>query len=85
MIRTIVCIEDKEAKLYNEPKVITNKVQAMRDFIEMCNDDKYPFKKYPEQFRLVKLGVFDDETGEFLNEKEVLLEAKTCKGESEKK
>ena len=84
MVRIIVSIEDKEAKIFNEPKLVINKVQAMREFIEMCNDDKYPFKKYPEQFRLVKLGIFDDEKGEFLNEQETLLEAKTCITEKEK-
>jgi hypothetical protein len=57
-------IQDKVAKIYNRPMPIVNFGKAMQVFSQMVNDEQdSDIKKWPEQFNLVKLGTYDEETG----------------------
>jgi hypothetical protein len=60
-------IQDKTAKLYNRPMPIVNLGKAMQVFSQMVNDEKdSDIKKWPEQFNLVKLGYYEEETGKLI-------------------
>jgi hypothetical protein len=57
-------IQDKVAKVYNRPMPIVNLGKAMQVFAQMVNDENdSDIKKWPEQFNLVKLGFYEEETG----------------------
>lgn len=62
---TIYSIHDRKAEIYNRPFYESNEVIAVRN-VEMCfSDENNPMFAYPEDFELVRLGTYDDETGKF--------------------
>jgi hypothetical protein len=56
-------IQDKVAKVYNRPMPIVNLGKAMQVFAQMVNGEDSDITKWPEQFNLVKIGSYEEETG----------------------
>lgn len=76
MEKIIICaVFDKKANEFQAPFGQANKVTACRGFMLACKDENNLFAKFPEDYCLYKLGVMDVKSGEFKNEKELLLEA----------
>lgn len=62
---TVYSIHDRKADIYNRPFYESNEVIAVRN-VEMCfNDSNNPMCAYPDDFELVRLGTYDDDTGKF--------------------
>lgn len=55
---------DQKAKAYLAPFAMTNDDVAMRAFADTVNDGESPMAKHPEDYTLIRLGTFDDDTGE---------------------
>jgi hypothetical protein len=68
-------IYDKKAGVCWQPFFVEHEIQAKRQFARLVSDDDSHVKTYPEDFRMLKLGEFDQETGEVTGEIEIDLEA----------
>lgn len=60
-------IFDDKAKTFTQPIFRTQDGMASRDFATLVNDENSPFSKYPGDYTLFKIGVFDDGTSEVEN------------------
>lgn len=58
----IFAVFDVKAGCYSQPWFTTSKGLAIRSFSELANDKTHQFGKYPEDFTLFEIGVFDDTT-----------------------
>jgi len=56
-------ILDTKSKIYNNPHFLINDAVAIRQFGLIVNDKESIISKYPEDFRLYRVGEFDLKTG----------------------
>lgn len=89
-MKNLVAIYDKKAKKYYPPNTVENLQAAIRDFKMLFNPKAgiNTMTEYAEDYRLDKIAVFDENTGEIDNigEFETLYEGKDAVKEwSEKK
>ena len=61
-------IYDSAAGSFMRPFPVASDQQAHRAFKDLVTDADHPIGKHPEDYTLHRLGVFDDQTGEFHNE-----------------
>lgn len=61
----IYSIKDIKVGVYNVPFFYQHDQQAVRQFMELCNDGKSMICKYPADFELWKLGSYEEESGTF--------------------
>lgn len=59
---------DVKAEMYSTPIFVKAKIDALRSFTEAANDKSTAIGKYPGDFKLVQLGLFDDASGEFVSD-----------------
>lgn len=76
----LYAIHDKKAKTYETPFALPNNAYAVRSFQDAVSKDT-PYNKYAQDFELVHLGVYDQETGELksLPEPAILVQASDLK------
>jgi len=65
MKKNVYAVYDVKAKAYSNPFYSPREELAVRDFKQAVNDGMSTISKFPEDFHLVELGKFDDETGAF--------------------
>lgn len=58
----IFSIYDVKAQAFNQPFFSNNRGTAIRSFAEAISDKNSMYGKYPEDFVLFEIGVFDDES-----------------------
>ena len=79
----IFSIYDKKSNTYNNPMFAQTSGVIVREFIStLSQEDKAGhWAKYPEDFTLIKIGTFDNETGEItkLEKNELVAEFTTIK------
>lgn len=63
MILEMYAIFDKGINAYAQPFFCRARGEALRNFIEACNDPKSPLHNYPIDYALVRIGSWDDATG----------------------
>lgn len=63
MEKTIFSLHDIKAKAFTLPFFMDQKGQALRALDGIVNDENTQVHKYPEDFKLYKLGTFDDNSG----------------------
>jgi len=61
-------ILDTKSKVYNQPHFLINDAVAIRQFGLVVNDKESIISKYPEDFRLYRVGSFDLSTGKITPE-----------------
>lgn len=61
MIKKIYAAYDSKAQTYLNPITMHSKGEAIRAWIELSNDDRTQFCKYPADFTLFEIGEYDDE------------------------
>lgn len=66
-------IQDMKAELFFPPFFQASKGQATRAFTSLANDPQTQISQYPQDFRLVCIGTFDDQVGELLPDKHLVL------------
>jgi hypothetical protein len=66
MLHEIFSIKDIKTGTHNPPFYQKNVGEASRTFEKLCNDKTSILNEYPEDFVLLKLGNFCDETGELI-------------------
>lgn len=63
MLIKIFAIRDAKALAFGQPFFSQTKGTAIRSFQETVNDPNSPFHKYPDDYSLFEIGIFDDEKG----------------------
>lgn len=64
MVLKMFSVYDVASELYGTPFFMQSKGEAVRAFTSLVNDGSTMPGKYPEQFKLMQLGEFDNESGE---------------------
>lgn len=74
----IIAVIDRAIMTYGQPMAVPSTAVAVRSFIDEANNNAEgnQLNKHPEDFELHQLATFDDETGEFKNQQQVLIRGK---------
>lgn len=61
----LICfsVHDSKAEAFIQPFFLPNVPMALRIFEGACNDPQSNFKKYPGDFTLFEIGIFDCDKG----------------------
>lgn len=75
MKHVLFSIRDESTELWTVPFTGRTTSTGIRMFSESANEEGHTFQKYPASYRLYEVGLFDDETAEFIihNEAQLLL------------
>jgi len=65
MIKFMFSVYDSKARVYGNPFMSPRQETAVRDFTAAVRDSSTQLNKFPEDFTLVEIGEFDDETCTF--------------------
>lgn len=65
MLKKIFSVYDSKAKLFSTPFYSHNDKTAQRDFARAVNDPQSELSKFSEDYSLMELGEFEDDTGAF--------------------
>lgn len=68
MLLKVYSIRDAKTEAYSNPFYAHNRQAAVRLFETACNDPAVEISKYPDDFALFEIGVFDDAAGLILSE-----------------
>ena len=63
MIQKVFAVHDIKAEAFLKPFFTNTVGEALRGFIDACNDPQVQFNKHPEDYTLFELGEFDDGKG----------------------
>lgn len=63
MIIKAFSVYDRKTNVYGSPFFVRHVGEAVRSFMDACNDPKVSFGRYPEDYVLFAVGAFDDESG----------------------
>lgn len=66
-IHITVSIRDQQLAAYGRPWYAPTTGSAIRSFQDEANNPDSMIHKHPEDYELVQLGTFDDETGQHQN------------------
>jgi hypothetical protein len=66
MITQIFLVHDEKAEVFGQPIFFENSVQAMRSFAQVANDPNSTIHLYPEEFELLQVGTYNNQTGEII-------------------
>lgn len=58
-------IFDEKAKCFNTPFFAVADGVAIRDFGDLCNDTRSLVSRHPEDYRVYRVGQFNDDSGKF--------------------
>lgn len=66
MIYKIFSVYDKKVGAFMTPFFSRSKGEAVRSFTDACSDGQHQFVKHPEDYVLMALGEYDDQTGSII-------------------
>ncbi len=66
-------IYDTAAGIYTKPIFAQADGIVTREFQDLCVKADHPYGEHPEDYSLIRLGVFDDQTGKITNEENETL------------
>lgn len=61
MVKILCVLRDSKADLYGPVSQFDNDDVAKRCFFDLCRDFSTLVGKHPEDFSIVKIGIYDDE------------------------
>lgn len=65
MIKYMFSVYDTKARNYSNPFTAINQQVAIRDFTQAVNESSSQLNKFPDDFKLIEVGEFDDENCTF--------------------
>jgi len=75
-MKIIVCaIHDSAMNAHMQPLFVPTTQVAVRHFSDLLNNPESAISKHPSDYTLWQLGVYDDEAGDFLNDRQRLIRA----------
>lgn len=72
MLLKVFSIRDTAAEAYNQPFFMLTQAEAIRIFTNMANDPESNISKHSSDYHLYYLGTYDNQTGYFSQDKEIL-------------
>lgn len=74
-MKLVVCaVFDVKSGAYSNPQYFRSNGEAIRAFVDSCNDERSNLSRHASDYSFWKLAVFDDASGEFKSEAVKLLE-----------
>lgn len=73
MIQQVCSVFDAKSGIYSKPMFFVTKGVAVRSFTDEVNRKESDLGAHPEDFQLLSLGTFDDQSGSFTQDKVVSL------------
>lgn len=72
---TICSVFDRKAMKYSRPFSTDSDVQALREFVTVVKRDNSSslIKEYPEDFELVRIAKFDEDTGGIVTDRGLII------------
>jgi len=67
MVSKVFSVYDAKIGSYSTPFIQQTVGQALRAWIDVCNDKTTMFYKHPEDYTLFEIAEYDDETGKYNN------------------
>jgi len=67
MIKTVYAVYDAAVRAYMNPMLMRNDGEAMRAFVDAVKDQTTSLNKHPQDYSLFKLAIFNDASGEYVN------------------
>lgn len=65
-MKLYVCaVLDKAVGAYTQPFYARSRGEALRSFLDACQEEKSQFRRHADDYVLMMLGSFDDNTGRF--------------------
>lgn len=64
MQQPLLAVHDIKTNLYDQPFALRSPADAVRQFEHLRAEPNTKFNKNPEDFRLMQIGFYDDETGQ---------------------
>lgn len=77
---TMYAVKDLKTQSFAKPFADVHDMQAVRGFIDVCQQKDTYYYKYPADYELWKLAGFNDDTGTFLDNPSVLIGGVAAKG-----
>ncbi len=77
MIRRVFTVYDNKAEMFMTPFFEITKGQAIRAFQDVTHNKDHAFNRHPDDYALFDLGTYDDNSGQFTNNKVPLLLLRT--------
>ena len=65
MIHLVFSVYDQKAAAYLPPFILPRSEMAIRTFSDCINSAEHQFGKHPGDYTLFRLGMFDDEKGQY--------------------
>lgn len=65
----VYAVYDSKVQTYDKPIFMRSRGEAVRSWDTVANDPSTQFFKYPEDYSLMEIAEYDDETGTFENAK----------------
>ena len=59
----LIATFDKKGEVFSVPSAVPKPALAVRDFGEICKDEKHPFNKFPGDYSLWIVGEYDEVEG----------------------
>jgi len=74
----VVAVMDRAALAYARPAFLATTGIALRQFIDEVNRDAAdnPLNRHPDDFELWMIATWDEQSGEFANERKLLMKAR---------
>lgn len=69
----VVSVYDTVAQYFCVPFFVKTVAEAERSFVDACNDKQVSISAHPEDYKLMRIGSFDDSTGEVVSEMPTLI------------
>lgn len=61
----VYAVYDSKVKAYMNPFFMRSDGEALRGWMDVCNDKSTQFNKHPGDFSLMALGEYDEQSGKF--------------------
>lgn len=66
-------VHDTKSHSYGPPMFLRHGAEAMRSFEQAANDEQTMLFKYPDDYELVRIGHYNDDTGTLVSEEHISL------------
>lgn len=66
----VVSVKDRLSDIYSQPMYFPTEGMAIRSFQDALGDSQNAMSKHPDDYDLYVLGTFDDQLGQFTNERQ---------------
>lgn len=67
MVNPVFAVYDNAVKAFMTPFIQQSQGQAIRGFMDACDDEKTNLSRHPEDYTLFQIATYDDANGRYEN------------------